>query len=199
MAMYLFKRAADGIWIFGDTKNDECPSGVFRLNANANGSSISIISVFVSDYKPVKYKASTFFLKEDDSAYASFAAFVAGAAGFFQNGESNALTDTELRVSEVAVIDKKLSGSWGDKVNPAGVAKYEAPAGYYFYGCTCRIANTVIASLEKNVANVVSADDTDSYIGVAMYVGEYHPFVNKIVSVTLTNTVDQLQYWLKPL
>jgi hypothetical protein len=101
--------------------------------------------------------------------------------------------------SEQAVVNNtnSLLGAFGDRVNPAGAAKYSAPAGYYFYACNCRIDGSKIASCEKNVGGVISADATDSYIGVAMYPGEYHPFVNKIVSVTLTNAADQLQYWLK--
>lgn len=94
---------------------------------------------------------------------------------------------------------EEFLGSWGDKVNPAGVAEFIAPEGFYFTGCTCRIDGSKIASCKKNVNGVLSADATDSYIGVAMYPAEYHPFVNKIVSVTLTGAADQLQYWLKPL
>ena len=106
---------------------------------------------------------------------------------------------TDISGNPVNISTNDLLGTWGDKVNPVGAAKFSAPAGYYFYACNCRIADSKIASLEKNVAGVVLADATDSYIGVAMYQGEYHPFVNKIVSVTLTNATDQLQYWLKPL
>ena len=109
------------------------------------------------------------------------------------------LTDSQLRASEIYVANKDAIGAYGDKVNPAGVAKFLAPNGYYFFACNCRIDGSKIASLEKSVNGVLSADATDSYIGVAMYQGEYHPFVNKIVSVTLTGATDQLQYWLKPL
>jgi len=101
--------------------------------------------------------------------------------------------------SEESVVDiaNTFSGAYGDRVNPAGVAKFTAPSGYYFFACTCRIDGSEIASCEKNVGGVISADATDSYIGVAMYTGEFHPFVNKIISVTLTGAADQLQYWLK--
>jgi len=114
--------------------------------------------------------------------------------------EDRKITWKGLASEETIVNSLNISlGSFGDKVNPVGVAKYSAPAGYYFHACTCRIDGSAIASCEKNVGGVIFADATDSYIGVAMYVGEYHPFINKIVSVTLTNATDQMQYWLKPI
>ncbi len=90
-------------------------------------------------------------------------------------------------------------GTWGDCVNPEGSVKYNAPTGYYFYACTCRVEGSKIASCEKIIKGEISVDTTDSYIVISMLQGEYHPFVNKIVSVTLTGNIDQMQYWLKPI
>ena len=92
----------------------------------------------------------------------------------------------------------KLTGFWGDTVNPVGTAKFTAPAGFCFLACNCRVDGSKIASVEKSVLGVVSAG-TDTYIGIAMTQGEYHVFGKNIVSVTLTNSIDQLQLWLTPL
>ncbi len=204
--MYLFKRIADGVWIFGSTAKSICPAGAYRLETSPNNEGVTIHAVFNRDislnygFKFSDYK------KENGEAYSSIAEFEAGTTEFFSapasagsGSETGGLTNTELRASAVPVINNELLGVWGDKVNPAGAAKYTAPAGFYFYAASCRVDGSKIASCEKNVSGTVSADATDSYIGVAMYQGEYHPFVNKIVSVTLTNATDQLQYWLKPL
>jgi hypothetical protein len=182
--MYLFKRASNNQWVFGPSANSDYEAGEYHLETNADGTLISIVNNELPDYKPVNNVSPTLIKKEDGTFYASFADFYAACAGFFTTPEDD--------------INKRLIGYWGDKVNPAGSAKYSAPEGNYFYACNCRVDGTIIASLEKKVGAVVSADATDSYIGVAMYQGEYHPFVNKIVSVTLTGGSDQLQLWYKP-
>jgi len=80
-----------------------------------------------------------------------------------------------------------------------GVAKTAIKAGHYAYCCTCRVDGSKIASLEKTVGIVVSADIDEAITGIAMFQGEYQPFVNKVTSVTQTAATDSITYWLKPL
>lgn len=80
-----------------------------------------------------------------------------------------------------------------------GVAKTAIKEGHYAYCCTCRVEGSKIASLEKKVGTVVSADTEEAITGIAMYQGEYQPFVNKVTSVTQTAATDSITYWLKPL
>jgi len=180
--MYLFKKVSNGEFVFGPNIDSLCPAGQFRIEPSLDRLTVSIFSIQTGE-DVVNNKPISSFKNESDTVYADFAALSKGYEGFFAASPTT----------------RDLLGGWGDKVNPVGVAKYSAPSGYYFYACNCRIDGSKIASLEKNVAGVVSADATDSYIGVAMYQGEFHPFVNRVVSVTLTNATDQLQYWLKPL
>jgi hypothetical protein len=114
--------------------------------------------------------------------YASLAAFKKATNEFFnvQSGE-NAL---------LAVYGSQIV---------TGATKTAIKAGYYAHACTCRTDGSKIASLEKTVGAVVSADTDESITGIAMYVGEYQPFINKVTSVTQTAAGDSITYWLKPL
>ena len=93
----------------------------------------------------------------------------------------------------------QLLGTTGVKYNPIGAAKYSAPNNYCFAGFIPISETATVASCEKNVNGTVSADATCSAIGIAVPQGIFHPFVNNIVSVTLTNATDQNQYVLKRL
>jgi len=109
----------------------------------------------------------------------------------------------------------KINDKAGNKINPAtdeslsdliglipqivtGVAKTAIKAGHYAYCCTCRVEGSKIASLEKTVGTVVSADTNEAITGIAMFQGEYQAFVNKVTSVTQTAATDSITYWLKP-
>jgi len=202
--MYLFKRLLDGVWIFGSSVKSVCPAGAYRMESYANSDNVTIHAIFNRDISLNYGNKFSDYKKENGEAYDSMAEFEAGTTGFFSKTQetvnvTGGITNAELRASAVPVINNELLGVWGDRVNPVGAAKFTAPAGFYFYAASCRVDGSKITSCEKNVSGTVPADATDSYIGVGMYQGEYHPFVNKIVSVTLTAATDQLQYWLKPL
>lgn len=80
-----------------------------------------------------------------------------------------------------------------------GIAKTAIKAGYYAYGCTCRVAGSMIASLEKTQGVTISEDTEESITGIAMVASEWQPFINKVTSVTQTSAGDSITYWLKPL
>ena len=109
----------------------------------------------------------------------------------------------------------KINDKDGNKINPAtdetlndliglipqivtGIAKTAIKAGHYAYCCTCRVDGSKIASLEKTIGEAVSADNDEAITGIAMFQGEYQPFVNKVTSVTQTAATDSVTYWLKP-
>lgn len=83
---YLFKRAADGKWIFGQSLTSICKAGLYRIEPLANGINFVIYAVYNRDVS-VKY-TDTFsnYKKENGNAYASMAEFEAATAGFFDPG-----------------------------------------------------------------------------------------------------------------
>lgn len=82
--IYLFKRAADGVWIYGPNADCEHPSGACRIIPNTARDKVSIIYLAKSDGKFDRNDVPvTSFYKEDGNAYADFAALKAGYAGFF--------------------------------------------------------------------------------------------------------------------
>lgn len=87
--------------------------------------------------------------------------------------------------------NKTLQGYWGD-YPITGTTAVVPPAGYYFASVTGSV-DSVIASLQVNGV----AYTTDSYLTKTIYAGQWHPFMDKVTSITLTS--GTLQAWLKPL
>lgn len=79
--MYLFKRASDGQWVFGENIHCEIPAGFLSVEPSADLKEIMIRN---SDGS-VRLNPTlvTSFLKENGDAYSDFAALKAGYAGFF--------------------------------------------------------------------------------------------------------------------
>lgn len=81
---YLFKRAADSIWIFGANSDCEHPAGLCRVIPNTARTKVSVL-YFDNNPSTQNIYDIPFgnFLDESGNAYASFAALKAGYAGFF--------------------------------------------------------------------------------------------------------------------
>jgi len=89
-------------------------------------------------------------------------------------------------------------GAYGSQiVNGAVTAAIKA--GFYAHACTCRTDGSKIASLKKTIDEVETPDTDEAITTIAMYAGEYQPFINKVTSVTQTAAEDSITYWLKPL
>lgn len=81
---YLFKRAADSQWIFGQNADCEHPKSVCRVVPSTDRTTVSIIYIAKNEANQNKMDIPvTNFKKEDGGAYADFAALKAGYAGFF--------------------------------------------------------------------------------------------------------------------
>lgn len=98
--LYLFKRAIDGQWIFGN--NDECEHnpGMCRVIPSTDKTKVSIIYFQKNEaIQNIYDKPITEFLDENGDAYADFAALKAGYAGFFFN-VGGILTSTGLTFTD---------------------------------------------------------------------------------------------------
>ena len=91
---YLFKRAADGVWIFGANSDCEHPAGLCRVVPNTARTKVSII-YFDNNQANQNLTDIPFghFLDENGDPYASFAALKAGYAGFFFRVSSAVASD----------------------------------------------------------------------------------------------------------
>ena len=213
--MYLFHNGTT--WIFGPTVDSECPAGQYRIEPSDDHKTVSIHQVArgatFQFNKPI-----AFYKKANGESYANFSEFKAAYTGFFSTpvgegtggGTYGGLTDTQLRAAAVPVsqASQPLPAGAATAANQddtlgkisqivTGVAKTAIKAGYYAYGCTCRVDGSKIASLEKTVGASVSADTDESITGIAMIAMEWQPFVNKVTSVTQTAATDSITYWLK--
>lgn len=82
--LYLFKRAADNVWVFGQNADCEHPKGMCKVVPSTDKTTVTIIYFQKNEANPSIYNMPvTSFLKEDGNAYADFAALKAGYAGFF--------------------------------------------------------------------------------------------------------------------
>lgn len=80
--LYLFKRAADSQWIFGENSDCECSSGKYRIVPSADRTTVTIYEYGIENYIYYNVPFGNF-KNEAGAAYASFAALKAGYAGFF--------------------------------------------------------------------------------------------------------------------
>ena len=97
-------------------------------------------------------------------------------------------------LSEEVLVDglNTQLGAYGD-YPITGTVKVTAPAGYYFAGVSC-LADAVMTTLAtKGGVNYT----TDSYLGITLSAGQYHPFTALVTEITLSS--GSLQAWLKPL
>lgn len=87
---YLFKRAVDGVWIFGKNVDCEHQAGICRPAPSTDRTSLSIIYFQKNEANPSIYDVPvTNFLDESGATYANFAALKAAYAGFFFNVSSS--------------------------------------------------------------------------------------------------------------
>lgn len=116
--LYLFKRASDSAWVFGPNADCEHPAGMCKVVPSTDKTTVSIIYLQKNEANQSIYNIPvTSFFKEDDSAYADFAALKAGYTGFFIGqsdgiirGEFDAvLSDTE-ELTFAGWIQPRLAG-----------------------------------------------------------------------------------------
>lgn len=211
MKKFLFKRAADGKWIFGNKTTSICKAGLYRIDPLNDGETFALYAVYNRDISLNFPNRFDDYKKENGTTYASLAEFLTATADFFDPGGvaisvTGGLTNEQLRAAAIplpsgastsANQDMQL-GAYGCQI-VTGAVKTNIKAGFYAFASTCRIDGSKIASLEKTVGEVVSADNDEAITGIAMYPGEYQPFINKVISVTQTAAGDSITYWLKPL
>lgn len=90
--MYLFKNASNK-WIFGDTINDECPSGIFRTRYNTDFTKVSIVYAAAGTFFK-KERDITFFTDSTGTPYVDLSAFLTATDGFFLGSAGGTLTDS---------------------------------------------------------------------------------------------------------
>jgi len=128
MKLYLFKRAADGAWIFGESTDHEHPSGVCRIAPNTDRTMVGIFYLQKNEATQNRYDIPvTSIYKENDTAYADFAALKAGFAGFFAGeGSGIALGEYDAVLSDT--VDFVTPG-WIRPMLLAGTIKYTTAKG----------------------------------------------------------------------
>lgn len=187
-----YKKAADGIFVLGDVEYNFVYTGQFYyLDRNP------YLAIFrSSDNEKLFDSPYTEYEKENGDPYSSFADLETLCEDFFFNSGG---VDQVKAVDGVGLsaIDITM-GLYGCQI-VTGSTKTSIKTGFYAFACTCRVDGSIIASLEKTIDNVISNDTDEAITTIAMYQGEYQPFINKVVSVTQTAAGDSITYWLKPL
>lgn len=80
--LYLFKRAADRQWIFGENSDCECSSGKYRIVPSSDRTTVTIYEYGIESY--IYYNVPFGNFKDENGvAYASFALLKAAYNGFF--------------------------------------------------------------------------------------------------------------------
>lgn len=107
--MYIFKNAQNK-WIFGDTTESVCPSGIFRLEPSRNLLRVTI--KLVSSDKSLYYNEPvTAFKKADGTAYTSFSEFKAATDGFFDAPQAaTSMTVTESSSGDILDAADTIAG-----------------------------------------------------------------------------------------
>jgi len=179
-----------------------------KLYLNSNGT-LQVENKAISSKTSLvftKYSEQEFSITDKDGASILPSEKIDLSAFKVYNNGSTAYSDVDTLYS--AISDFFNAGATAEKQDDllgrvsqivTGVAEATIKAGYYAYGCTCRVADSKIASLKKIVGVTESPDNDESITGIAMFQGEYQPFVNKVVKVTQTNATDSITYWLKQL
>lgn len=111
---YLFKRAADGVWIFGNNVDCEHQAGVCKPVPSTDRTKVSIIYFQKNDATPNIYDIPVVnFLDEAGVAYADFAALKAAYAGFFfsvAGSGSGKLPESVVMAGVLDQVDYELTG-----------------------------------------------------------------------------------------
>lgn len=79
--MFLFS-PAPGKWIFGETQDSECPSGIFRIEPSTDRTQVSIKHT-MRDITLLFSKPISYFLDANGVPYANYAALKTASQGFF--------------------------------------------------------------------------------------------------------------------
>ena len=96
---------------------------------------------------------------------------------------------------------EKLSGRWGDDI-VVGNALFTAPDKMAISSISVRVDGTVIQALKQDAtktAVLANVESTFKSPAVVLNNGEWHPFVNNITAIQLTNSADSVTVWYKPL
>jgi len=72
------------------------------------------------------------------------------------------------------------------------------PTGYAAYGMVVNVDDTEVTEVEQLVAGVPETLDDATWEGVALTRGDYIPFINPVISITLTNATDSVFLYLEP-
>lgn len=106
MKLYLFKRAVDGIWIYGSNANCEHPTGVCRIIPSTDGATISIVYMARNDANQSQFNIPFGNIyNENGDAYVNFAALKAGYSGFSQTPGSSSVNFNNYIDSHVLALN----------------------------------------------------------------------------------------------
>lgn len=144
MKKFLFKRAADGKWIFGNKTTSICKAGLYRIDPMADGESFALYAVYNRDISLNYPNRFDEYKKENGSVYASMSDFLTATADFFDPGGvaisvTGGLTNEQLRAE--AIPSKLLTASGATTtlqiatlgiVNNLGVADFSLPGNALF-------------------------------------------------------------------
>lgn len=102
MAKYLYNKTT-GEWVFGQSTNDICPAGIFRMEIKNN--KIVIRHNYNRDVAVIYASSATDFLKENGSAYASVSELITATKDFFAGKIPVTLGSSDIQIGAVELKD----------------------------------------------------------------------------------------------
>lgn len=146
---YLFKRAADGIWIFGENTDCEHLPGTCRVIPSTDRTKVSIIYFQKNEANLNKFNIPFGnILDESGTAYASFAALKAAYKGFFSTN-SKSIQVVDLNGNVVYFTGKPVKTSC-EFTRPADILDYAA---YDSIAHTTSVTDALLFDLEVALTN----------------------------------------------
>jgi len=94
------------------------------------------------------------------------------------------------------IIDKMIGTNGCFLVD--GSSEATMPEGYAAYAIIVAADSTEIATLDELIAGVATELADASWEGVALSRGDFIPFNNPVVAITLTNAGDRIFCYLEP-
>ena len=152
---YLFKRASDGFWIFGDTIDSVCNSSTFRVDFEVETNNILIFPS--NSINPIDCMEGSYydFIKENGSTYTSLSEFKTNTKGFFTSIESSEIQKIQLTdqngnsITQSSCEPRILSCEYTRPTNTATRPAYGA------INETVSVIKELLAADSKQAANLV--------------------------------------------
>jgi len=171
---YLYQKSS-GEWIFGPTKNSICPSGIYRLVVETNGS-LTIRHIYNRDITYQYAQSYSDFLKENNTPYASLNELLAATLDFFSG--TIAVIDSTVKNS----IDTLRSKQFAENGIHFLSGTDPAPDGIYS-GFIVTGSSTVINSIDYIDDTKIGGNITD----ITLVQGMYYPIPGGFSTLTLSS------------